>query len=110
MRLSAVKLTEPNKENYEKSRGFLDRCYSLLPRTEDDRLDFYQVGRLIGKAITSLDEFKMGEGEIGPTDESMALFIKDKLMDVVDNPNSLQESAIAQLLLGSGLLPKLFNL
>lgn len=89
----------------------LDRLWALIPHKEDGKIDAYKLGQKVKNLI---DESKKVYNDplvtISDLDSDVVnFFTKKKLQEIVSNPKSMEQSFIAQFILGSGLLPEIME-
>lgn len=107
MKLSSYDEIDPSKERVQPvgaQLGVMQRLYDSLPKKEDGQIDAYKLGRTFCKLYTEAQGLASA-----PDGDIMSYFVREKLKGVVDNPKSMEQSFVAQFLLGSELLPKIFG-
>lgn len=107
MKLSSYDEIDPNRKRTQPvgtQLGVMQRLYESLPKKDDGQVDAYKLGRTFCKLYTEAQGLASA-----PDGDIMSYFVREKLKGVVDNPKSMEQSFIAQFLLGSELLPKIFG-
>lgn len=107
MKLSSYDEIDPNKKRVlpvGTQLGVMQRLYDSLPKKEDGQIDAYKLGRTFCKLYTEAQGLASA-----PDGDVMSYFVREKLKGVVENPKSMEQSFVAQFLLGSELLPKIFG-
>lgn len=94
-------------ERFQGGLKVLERLSNIAPRNDDGSINWYKVGRSLHKMMCESKE--IGDALSGVDGDVQTFFVKKALESIVDNPGSFQESALAQFLLGSELIPKILS-